>query len=91
MVDAYGFDSTIDREELTNIIKERTEEAIQINKSIGLEASEAIIEYDFDITFQIEFNKKKNKKDEVMIQGYQDNTLTEILDINRLFNSNKIK
>lgn len=75
MVDAYGFDSTIDREELTNIIKERTEEAIQINKSIGLEASEAIIEYDFDITFQIEFNKKKNKKDEVMIQGYQDNTL----------------
>ena len=91
MADAYGFDSTIDREELTNIIKERTEEAIQINKSIGLEASEAIIEYDFDITFQIEFNKKKNKKDEVMIQGYQDNTLTEILDINRLFNSNKIK
>lgn len=75
MADAYGFDSTIDREELTNIIKERTEEAIQINKSIGLEASEAIIEYDFDITFQIEFNKKKNKKDEVMIQGYQDNTL----------------
>lgn len=91
MADAYGFDSTIDKEELTNIIKERTEEAIQINKSIGLEASEAIIEYDFDITFQIEFNKKKNKKDEVMIQGYQDNTLTEILDINRLFNSNKIK
>ena len=36
-------------------------------------------------------SKKKNKKDEVMIQGYQDNTLTEILDINRLFNSNKIK
>ncbi len=64
------FDSTIDREELTNIIKKRTEEAIQINKSIGLEASEAIIEYDFEYYIsKSNLIKRKIKKDEVMISG----------------------
>lgn len=88
MTDAYGIDKTLEKDELDDIINKRKEEATQINKDIGLEGSEAIIEYEFDTSSQIEFNKEKSKKDDIKIQGYQESTRNEILDINRLFNSN---
>lgn len=88
ITDAYGIDKTIDSEELDSIINKRKEEAIQINIDIGLESPESIIEYKFDISSQIEFNNEKNNENEIKIQGYQEKTKTEILDINKLFNSN---
>ncbi|QSB28467.1 restriction endonuclease [Flavobacterium sp. CLA17] len=88
MTDAYGIDKTLEEDELDDIINKRKEEAIQINKDIGLEGSEAIIEYEFDISSQIEFNKEKSKENDIKIQGYKENTRDEVLDINRLFNSN---
>lgn len=88
ITDAYGIDKTIDSEELDSIINKRKEEAFQINFDIGLESPESIIEYEFDISSQIEFNNEKNNENEIKIQGYQEKTKTEILDINKLFNSN---
>lgn len=88
MTDAYGIDKTLEKDELDDIIKQRKEEAIQINKDIGLDASEAIIEYEFDTLSQIEFNKEKSKEKDIKIQGYKENTRDEVLEINRLFNSN---
>lgn len=88
ITDAYGIDKTIDNEELDDIINKRKEEAIQINNDIGLESPESIIEYEFDISSQIEFNNERNNENDIKIQGYQDKNKTEILDINKLFNSN---
>ncbi|MFZ2285257.1 MAG: restriction endonuclease [Lutibacter sp.] len=88
MTDAYGVDKTIEKDELDDIINKRKEEAIQINKGIGLEASEAIIEYEFDSSSQIEFNKEKSKENDIKIQGYKEKARNEVLEINRLFNSN---
>lgn len=88
MTDAYGIDKTLEKDELDDIINKRKEEAIQINKDIGLEGSEAIIEYEFDTSSQIEFNKEKSKENDIKIQGYQENARNEVLDINKLFNSN---
>nr|WP_315224526.1 hypothetical protein [uncultured Flavobacterium sp.] len=88
MTDAYGIDKTIEKEELEDLINKRKEEAIQINKDIGLEGSEAIIEYEFDTSSQIEFNIEKNKANDIKIQGYEEKTRNEVLEINRLFNSN---
>lgn len=88
MTDVYGIDKTIEKDELDGIINKRKEEAKQINRDIGLEASEAITDYEFDSSSQIEFNKEKSKENDIKIQGYQENTRDEVLDINRLFNSN---
>ncbi|MBC8768696.1 restriction endonuclease [Arenibacter sp. BSSL-BM3] len=88
MTDAYGIDKTLEKDELDEIINQRKEEAIQINKDIGLDASVAIIEYEFDTLSQIEFNKEKSKEKDIKIQGYKENTRDEVLEINRLFNSN---
>jgi hypothetical protein len=87
ITDAYGIDKTLEKDELDDIINKRKEEAIQINKDIGLEGSEAIIEYEFDTSSQIEFNKEKSKENDIKIQGYKENTRNEVLEINRLFNS----
>ena len=46
-----------------------------------------IIEYEFDTSSQIEFNKEKSKDKDVKIQSYKENTRDEVLEINRLFNS----
>jgi adenylate kinase family enzyme len=88
MTDAYGIDKTLDKDELDDIINKRKEEAILINKDIGLEGSEAIVDYEFDTSSQIEFNKEKSKENDIKIQGYKENIRDEVLDINRLFNSN---
>lgn len=87
MTEAYGIDKTLEKDELDEIINKRKEEAIQINKDMGLEGSEAIIEYEFDTSSQIEFNKEKNKENDIKIQGYKENARDEVLEINRLFNS----
>ena len=89
--DAYGIDKTTDIEELDDIIKKRKKEAIQINNNIGLESPKSIIEYKFDISSQIEINNKKSNENDIKIQGYQDKNKTEILDINKLFNSNSTR
>ena len=90
MTDTYGIDKTIDVEELASIISKRKEEAGKINKKIGLEDSGAIIQYDFDTSTQINFNKEKNSNQDIKIQGYQEEARNEIMDINRLFNSTGI-
>lgn len=87
MTDAYGIDNTLEIDELDDIVNKRKQEAIQINIDIGLDASEAIIEYEFDTSSQIEFNKEKSKDKDVKIQSYKENTRDEVLEINRLFNS----
>lgn len=87
MTDTYGIDKTTDVEELASIISKRKEEAGKINKKIGLEDSDAIIQYDFDTSTQISFNKEKNSNQDIKIQGYQEEARNEIMDINRLFNS----
>ncbi|MFP3595757.1 restriction endonuclease [Chryseobacterium sp. SIMBA_029] len=85
--DTNGIDNVTDKDELHEIIKKRKEEAFLINKNIGLKSSPIIIEYDFDISSQIEVNEEKNKNDNIEIQEYYNNDKNEILDINRLFNS----
>lgn len=87
MTDTYGIDQTEEIEELENIINERKIEAAKINANIGLNSSEAIKEYEFDTSAQIEVNKDKNRGRETKIQGFQDNIKNEVLEINRLFNS----
>lgn len=87
MTDTHGIDQTEEIEELENIINERKNEAAKINSDIGLNGSEAIEEYEFDILSQIEANKEKNCGNDTKIQGFQDNVRNEVLDINRLFNS----
>ena len=87
MTDAFGIDNTLEIDELDDIVNKRKQEAIQINIDIGLDASEAIIEYEFDTSSQIEFNKEKSKDKDVKIQSYKENTRDEVLEINRLFNS----
>jgi hypothetical protein len=88
MTDAYGLDKTLDKDEIEDIINKRKEEAIQINIDIGLEGSESIIEYEFDTSSQIEFNKEKSKDNDVKILGYEELSRNEVSEINRLFNSN---
>lgn len=88
ITDAHGIDNTLEIDELDDIINKRKQEAVQINIDIGLEASEAIIEYEFDASSQIEFNKGKSKDKDVKIKSYKENTRDEILEINQLFNSN---
>lgn len=87
MTDTYGIDQTEEIEELENIINERKNEAAKINANIGLNSSEAIKEYEFDTSAQIEGNKDKNRGLDTKIQGFQDNIKNEVLEINRLFNS----
>ncbi|MDM1415784.1 hypothetical protein HX057_16825 [Myroides odoratimimus] len=84
---SYGIDKAIKQEELNIIIEKRKAEAIQMNKDIGLENSDVIVEYVFDTLSQIKINKEKNNKHNIEIQGYQDNIRNEVIDINRLFNS----
>ncbi|MEG1313612.1 MAG: hypothetical protein RSD40_04790, partial [Bacilli bacterium] len=88
ITDATGIDQTTDIEELENIIIERKNAAIKINADIGLDSSEAIREYEFDISSQIEGNKENSEDKDIIIQGFQDNLKKEKLDIDRLFNSN---
>jgi len=88
MTDAYGIDNALEEDELDDIIMKRKEEAIQINRDIGLEGSEAIIDYEYDTSSQIEFNKEKSKEKDIKIQGYEELSRNEVLEINRLFNSN---
>lgn len=88
ITDATGIDQTIDIEELENIITERKNAATKINADIGLDSSEAITEYEFDISSQIEGNKENSEDKDIIIQGFQDNLKKEKLDIDRLFNSN---
>lgn len=88
MISAYGVDKVLEKEELESIMNKRKEEAIQINKDIGMKSSEVIIEYEFDVLSQIHVNKDKHIEQNIKIHGYEENTINEALEINRLFNSN---
>lgn len=88
MTDTYGIDSTIDIDELEDIIKKRKEEAVQINDEIGLKSSQSIVDYEFDISSQIEGNKQKSSDNDILIKGFNEKNKNEVVEINSLFNSN---
>ncbi|MCD0478895.1 restriction endonuclease [Chryseobacterium sp. LC2016-29] len=88
MTDTYGIDKTTDNDELDSIINDRRKEANLINSYIGVKSSECVDEYQFDTLSQIEFNKDKNKDNETELKGYGEKTINEIVEVNKLFNSN---
>lgn len=88
----YNLSSITTKIELIEVISKRKEEAKNITRSINIIDSPVIDNYEFDYDLQLDSNKASTSEGKVTIDNFEDSddSINEIIEINRLFNSNEI-
>jgi energy-coupling factor transporter ATP-binding protein EcfA2 len=89
----YNLNLVNTKEELIDIVRKRKEEAKNINYLISIDNSSVLDEYEFDYDSQLNLNNEVNNIEGLEIKDFEEDKdiPNEVVQINKLFNSNDIE
>ncbi|PBJ14363.1 restriction endonuclease [Flavobacterium sp. ACN6] len=89
----YNLNFIKTKEELVEIVTKRKKEAENINDQISIDNSSILDEYEFDYDSQLNFNNELNNTEGLVIKDFEEDKdiPNEVMQINRLFNSNDVE
>lgn len=89
---SYNLSSITTNEELIKVVTKRKEEANNIIRAINISSSSAVDNYEFNYEQQLETNRSAMSSKKITIDNFQEShdPINEIIEVNRLFNSNDV-
>lgn len=89
---SYNLSSITTKEELIKVVTKRKEEANNIIRAINISSSSAVDNYEFNYEQQLETNRSAMSSKKITIDNFQEShdPINEIIEVNRLFNSNDV-
>lgn len=89
---SYNLSSITTKEELMKVVTKRKEEAKNIIRAINISSSSAVDNYEFNYEQQLDTNRSAMSSEKITIDNFQENhdPINEIIEVNRLFNSNDV-
>lgn len=89
---SYNLSSITTKEELIQVVTKRKEEANNIIRAINISSSFAVDNYEFNYEQQLDNNRSAKSSEKITIDNFQEShdPINEIIEVNRLFNSNDV-
>ena len=77
---------------MIKVVTKRKEEANNIIRAINISSSSAVDNYEFNYEQQLETNRSAMSSKKITIDNFQEShdPINEIIEVNRLFNSNDV-
>ncbi|MFV8326960.1 hypothetical protein [Flavobacterium sp. ZS1P14] len=88
----YNLSSIITKDELVKVVTKRKEDAKNITRALNISNSSVVDNYEFNYDLQLDTNKSAISSEKVTIGNFEEShdPINEIIEVNRLFNSNEI-
>lgn len=88
----YNLSSIITKDELVKVVTKRKEDAKNITRALNISNSSVVDNYEFNYDLQLDTNKSAISSEKVTIGNFEEShdPVNEIIEVNRLFNSNEI-
>lgn len=89
---SYNLSSITTKEELIKVVTKRKEDAKNITRALNISNSSAVDNYEFNYDLQLDTNKSAISSEKVTIGNFEEShdLINEIIEVNRLFNSNDV-